>query len=345
MLHFKFSLFTSSAMASSSTHRVSDVPDANLLDEDDFEFELDQAECAALNAQTPRAGKKIRMNSPPPRSPASSSTGPESPSRTPPRDLGTSQNRTDKHETPASTQLVCKTNISIRTDDINVDQLIVKAEYKSDSSFHVFRSALENLIKRAEMTLMSEEPFHTLLYQGYTFNISQPQLSYKATDASGPFIHSVEINKLTSGRNKAPQPIIKHEGTRKAYASVDICFRFHIQPFSGTRKSKLVSQGTNTYDSVALNPIIDQIREHAPEMDNLKRNDQAGSTLMTSQIQVIHEQPAPKRPRSPSSQRPHDRLGPPVQHSFNRRQRSREGFRHRLPGPPAHSRGRRGRFS
>ena len=58
MLHFKFSLFTSSAMASSSTHRVSDVPDANLLDEDDFEFELDQAECAALNAQTPRAGKK-----------------------------------------------------------------------------------------------------------------------------------------------------------------------------------------------------------------------------------------------------------------------------------------------
>ncbi len=99
MLHFKFSLFTSSAMASSSTHRVSDVPDANLLDEDDFEFELDQAECAALNAQTPRAGKKIRMNSPPPRSPASSSTGPESPSRTPPRDLGTNQNRTDKHET------------------------------------------------------------------------------------------------------------------------------------------------------------------------------------------------------------------------------------------------------
>ena len=329
-------------MASSSTHRVSDVPDANLLD-DDFEFELDQSECAALNAQTPRAGKKIRMNSPPPRSPASSSTGPESPSRTPPRDLDTSRDRANKPEAPASAQITCRTEISIRTDDICIDQLIVKAEYKSDSSFNVFRSALENLIKRAEMTLMSQEPFHTLLYQGYTFNISQPQLSYKATDASGDFVHSVDIDKLTSGRNRTPQPIIKYEGTRKAYASVDISFRFHIQPFSGTRKSKLVSQGTNTYDSAALNPIIDQIREHAPEMDNLRRNDQTGSKPMTSQVQVIHEQPAPKRPRSPSGQRPHDRLGPPVQHNFKRRQRSREDLRHRLPGPQAHSRGRRGR--
>jgi len=93
MFYFKFSLFTSSAMASSSTHRKSDVPDANLLDEDDFDFEIDQAECAALNAQTPRARKKIQMNSPPPRSPASSSpsTGPETLSQTPPRDLGTNR--------------------------------------------------------------------------------------------------------------------------------------------------------------------------------------------------------------------------------------------------------------
>jgi len=117
-----------------------------------------------------------------------------------------------------------------------VDQLITKAKYKSDSSFNIFRSALENLIKRAEMTLMRQEPFHTLLYQGYTFNISQPQLSYKSTDETGEvFEYMVDLNKLTSSRNQTAKPLIKTDSAKKAYASVDISFRFHIQPFSGTR--------------------------------------------------------------------------------------------------------------
>jgi len=145
----------------------------------------------------------------------------------------------EEREIPASSQIVCKTNISIRTDDICVDQLIVKAKYKSDSSFNVYKSALENLIKRAEMTLMCQEPFHTMLYQGYTFNISQPQLSYKATDETGElYEYSVDLYKLTSGCNKTAKPLIKNESTRKAYASLDmdISFRFHIQPFSGPRR-------------------------------------------------------------------------------------------------------------
>jgi len=50
-------------MASLSIHQKSDVPDADLLDEDDFDFEIDQAECAALNPQTPLGGKRVRTNS------------------------------------------------------------------------------------------------------------------------------------------------------------------------------------------------------------------------------------------------------------------------------------------
>ncbi len=77
-------------------------------------------------------------------------------------------------------------------------------------------------------------------------------------------------------------------------------------------------------------------------MANLIRNEQSRARYLTSQIQVIKEQPAPKRPRSPSSQHPHDRLGPPVPHTFNRRQRSRDGYCQRIQGPPGHS--RRGRL-
>ncbi len=79
-------------------------------------------------------------------------------------------------------------------------------------------------------------------------------------------------------------------------------------------------------------------------MANLIRNEQAGARHLSSQVQIIKEQPALKRPRSPSGQRPHDRLGPPVPHTFNHRQRSRDGYRHRIQGPPGHSRGRLGRL-
>ncbi len=79
-------------------------------------------------------------------------------------------------------------------------------------------------------------------------------------------------------------------------------------------------------------------------MANLIWNEQSGARYLTSQIQVIKEQPAPKRPRLPSGQRPHDRLGPPVPHTFNRCQRSRDGYRQQIQGPPGHSRGHPGRL-
>ncbi len=56
-------------------------------------------------------------------------------------------------------------------------------------------------------------------------------------------------------------------------------------------------------------------------MANLIRNEQSRARYLTSQIQVIN-------------QRPHDRLGPPVPHTFNRRQRSRDGYRQQIQGPP-----------
>jgi hypothetical protein len=52
MFNFNFYFFTSSGtatMASSSTHRKSNVPDTALLNKDDFNFEIDQAECALNN--------------------------------------------------------------------------------------------------------------------------------------------------------------------------------------------------------------------------------------------------------------------------------------------------------
>ena len=223
-------------MASSSTHRKSEhVPDSELLDYDDVDFQINPAEVDNLGAQTPRAGKKIRMNSPPPRSPSSSSSSSSrsnSPHRTPPRHL-------PNPESPS--RINCQTNILIHTNEKCSLQLITTASYKTDPYFHTLKSSMENLITRAEMTLMQQEPFHTLLSQGYTFNISQPQLSYKTKDQTADEImdYVVDMSKLTSGRNRTAIPHLTTTSGNTQIANVDISFKFHIQPFTGVRKSRL----------------------------------------------------------------------------------------------------------
>jgi hypothetical protein len=325
-------------MASSSTHKKSEhVPDSELLDYDDVDFQINPAEIDNLGAQTPRTGKKIRMNSPPPRSPSSSSnlsSRTTSPHRTPPRHLPNPE---------SSSRISCQTNILIHTNEKCSLQLITTASYKTDLYFHTLKSAMDNLITRAEMTLMQQEPFHTLLSQGYTFNISQPQLSYKTKDLAADEImdYIVDMSKLTSGRNRTAIPHLTTTSGNTQIANVDISFKFHVQPFTGVRKSRLADQATNTYDAASINPIIDLIRDKASSLTSLQRSEHSLGTKISPRLPQPKTQPtASKRPRSPSAVRPHDRLGPPVPHAFNRRQRSRDGFRKRIQGPRGHGRGR-----
>ena len=324
------------------------VPDSHLLDDDDdnVTFKASDDDYRILN-ETPRSGKRIRMNSPPPRSPASEM---DSPSTTPPRRI-TSPNRIQAlaQATP-DIKHVCLTNVYIHTDQRCQLQKITDAEFTTHPEYFKRKGSLENLVTRARMIIMQQEPFHTMLNQGYDFDLDEHQLSYKVYASEDnelvDYVVDLRMFNKPSGPAQMPKPFYS-ERDKCRTSQVDVSFRFHMeqgqqqqqQPLQ--KKPLMVSASTSTFDSELITPIIDHIRFTAVKLSGIiGRKDTFGSPLIrkgpSTPPPAANDVPLDSHQRdrsnSTSRSRTRDRLGPPIQREFAPRNRGHNGSRYRPRG-------------
>ena len=315
------------------------VPDSELLDEDDdFNLAATEEDYRILK-ETPRSGKRIRMNSPPPRSPASSS---DSPPETPPRRISSPERIQALASSTPTLKHVCRTNIYIYTDERSQLQKITDAEFTTHPDFYKRKSSLENLVTRARMIIMQQEPFHTLLQLGYDFNLTDDQLSYKVFASDDNEIIDFVLDQKVfnyAGALRIPRPYYEETESRRA-SQVDIAFRFTMETQQLPKKPTMVSTGTTTFDAEVITPIIDQIRFTAVKLSGiLNRPENSGQLAANNSRPIIPIMPdevaqPPIRHRqdrstSSSRHRAQDRLGPPIPRQFAPRQRGHQGPRHR----------------
>ena len=319
---------------------VEHVPDAHLLDDDDEGFDVGVNEDdLRIIAQTPRHGKQIRMSSPPPRSPESDDDDEDTQqATTPPRQL------TSPTTTPTTRserlRYVCKTNVHVYTMEQPTPRKVTSGEFTTHPNYFNQRNSLENLITRARILLMRQEPFQTLLTQGYDYSLRTPQLSYKIYSPTEDSLtdYIVEMKCLTPDLSHAtlPKPFTEVI-LDKQISQVDIWFKFEIEQQHQMGRPQTKHQSTSTYDEQVLNPIIDQLRDNVPEWNKLQQHLQP-SAPMTHKRKYIslrkttedipqHKKIHDRNP-TPPRQRPHQRLGPPVTHEFTPR-KPRDAPRHR----------------
>ena len=321
------------------------VHDAHLLDANDDEFTLDTTEDDyRILKETPRSGKRIRMNSPPPRSPASET---ESPSSTPPRRIPSPSRIQALAMDKSDLKHICVTNVYIHTDERCQLQKVTDAEFSTHPEFYKRKASLDNLVTRARMIIMQQEPYHTLLTQGYDFELSQPQLSYKVyaseDDELVDFIVDLKTFHKASGPHQMPKPHYTGDDKRQN-SHIDVSFKFgmeqgqHLQRLPN--KPVMKSASTSTFDSELITPIIDHIRFTAVKLSGIiGHKDTFGPNLIrkgpTTPPPPDHEAPEDRqrdRSSSASRSRTRDRLGPPIQREFTPRGRGHNATRYRPRG-------------
>ena len=308
------------------------VVDAHLLDNDDdlsiFGGDDDEFDVPS----TPHRGKPIHMDKPSPKDmPKTPPTTPppsSSPTMTPAQ---SGLNRFGLPIGPHSTKL----EIYIRTTRSLQLMLLKSVTHNCSAGFFNQRQALHKILNRARTLVMQQEPYHTLMEEGYDFQLKKPQLSYKVLAEQEQKLYDVIIDPETMPFNSAacdnPLPFFEQHGKRYV-SQTDVSFEFNIETRHTPVRTQTTNQGTSTYDETLLSPIIDSIRIAAPHWPKVQSTSALIAATLSgpSRITLASAGP-PRHPPSTSQQardrhqrpRPHQRLGPPVPRSFDR-SRSRE---------------------
>lgn len=111
---------------------------------------------------------------------------------------------------------------------------------------------------------MRQEPFNTLLTQGYTVTISQPQLSYRVLTLEENQLIDFVVD-LTDDDLQTQNPIPYYEISKdQEYTRTDVSFFFNIPAtLEPTKKARTAEASTITFDHKSLSPLIDQFRTAA----------------------------------------------------------------------------------
>ena len=166
-------------MAKPNPNRVVEqVPDASLLDDDDDEPTLDiHIPFDHTFDTTPRSGgKDIRINSPHP------TEIPRTPPATPPRQgTSTSSPPTNQESSKIHIQSgrhYTKLGIYLHTERGPSLTKMIISQHACSPKFYTSTNDLNRIVEKAKFLLMNHEPYHTLLQEGYNFDLIKPQLSY-----------------------------------------------------------------------------------------------------------------------------------------------------------------------
>ena len=166
-------------MAKPNPNRVVEqVPDASLLDDDDDEPTLDiHIPFDHTFDTTPRSGgKDIRINSPHP------TEIPRTPPATPPRQgTSTSSPPTNQESSKIHIQSgrhYTKLGIYLHTERGPSLTKMIISQHACSPKVYTSTNDLNRIVEKAKFLLMNHEPYHTLLQEGYNFDLIKPQLSY-----------------------------------------------------------------------------------------------------------------------------------------------------------------------
>ena len=320
---------------------VEQVPDANLLDDDDDEPTLDlhvAYDHTFDTNTTPRSsGKDIRIDSPHP------ADMPKTPPATPPRQ-GTSSHTPPANPESSKIHITTgkhytKLGIYLHTERRPSLTKMIITQHPCSPKFYTNANDLNRIIEKAKFLLMNHEPYFTLLQEGYNFNLVKPQLSYKVMTLDEKELIDFVANLnhgAPSSTDSNPIPFYEYsEGSN--YTQTDVSFLFKIQPKPEPKRPKMVDQSNATCGINTLSPIIDSIFNAAPLLQAAQQANISQETPPAARPALSLANTAPPRhiiePSPPSSQRiprprTHDRLGPPVSHDFRDRSRSHDD-RHR----------------
>ena len=239
------------------------------------------------------------------------------------------------------------TNVYIHTDEPCQLQKVTDAEFSTHPDFYKRKASLDNLVTRARMIIMQQEPYHTLLTQGYDFELSQPQLSYKVyaseDDELVDFIVDLKTFHKASGPLQMPKPHYTGDNKRQN-SHIDVSFKFGLEQSQHLQrpinKPVTKSASTSTFDSELITPIIDHIRFTAVKLSGIiGHKDTFGPPLVrkgpTTPPPLANDEPEDRqRDRSPSASRSRtrDSIGPPIQREFAPRNRGHNAPRYRPRG-------------
>jgi hypothetical protein len=336
--------------ASKPTQKDDEVPDANLLDEEDLDEVVVQTTYDYTFEMTPRStGKDLRINSPHP------VDMPKTPPATPPRQRSSAETSSPRASSSRinipSGRHSTKLGIYLHTDRRPSLTKMITTHYACNPKFFTKTSDLERIVDRARFLLMNQEPYHTLLQEGCNINFVKPQISYKVATLEGNDLIDFVASLTTSdsaAKNVNPIPFYEFcDGSN--FTQTDVSFLFKVEPNTIKIRPSMHNQSTATYDITTLSPLIDSIRNAAPTLQAAQRSNQptiidtsARPTLSlantapprhiimpaaTNQEHISKPQtrePSTTSPERVSRTRPHDRLGPPVPHVFRDRSRSHE---------------------
>ncbi|EFX60346.1 hypothetical protein DAPPUDRAFT_277962 [Daphnia pulex] len=190
---------------------------------------------------------------------------------------------------------------------------------------------LTTMLNRARTLILNNEPFHTMINEGYNLELTKPQLSYKILSADGQDLLDFEVNpndmSMDPTQNQNQIPFFELE-ENKNVTQTDISYHFSIKPLTQRPKTEMKHQSTHMTDASIMNPIIDSIKQSAPALVNSSLVDkqyQARSiTTNTIRTPSLSSSAPPRHGPGPSPRdlqakaqrsRPQDRLGPPIRNN------------------------------
>jgi hypothetical protein len=307
----------------SSRKKPTPVKDANLLDDETdtliLHFDDDDADSpphvGGKNLQlleNPSEGKPTYTSPPRALSPSKAKIPPT------PQNTGTL-----KH--------ITKLDVYIHTANNKTLQKIISTQFGCHKMFYTQPHLINSIIQRAEHLIMRQEPFNTLLNQGYNFSLSQPQMSYRVLTLEENTLIDFVVDLADEQQRHNPVPFYESNEEHE-YTRTDVSYLFNINPMPEPEsKPSMVDQSTITFDHDTISPFIDQFRSSASKWNTKKRQPSPSrqhtppaTSTQTEEHQKVDEGRQRDREHRPQQQRVHPqaRLGPPVAHDFRDRSRS-----------------------
>ena len=316
-----------------STRKPTPVKDSNLLEEDEDTLILDNYD--KIDSPQHVGGKDLSLLSKPGQS------GLQQP--TPPRTLSPSTSTPHLPQPPPpALKHVTKLDVYIHTSNNKALQKIVAAQFACNRLFYTKPLTINSIIQRAEHLVMRQEPFNTLLSQGLSFTLTQPQISYRVlTLEENQLIDFVVDLADEDLQSMNPTPYYElYNGNEHTHT--DVSFFFDIKPIAEpAKKPKTADAQTLTFDAGTLSPFIDQFRTAAANWTLQQKDTRPSkstptipptlslSTTAPPKHILHHDKDKQQKHKIQERLHPHARLGPPVQHKFKERSRSRSGDRDR----------------